>query len=163
MNVETLQYGSLASGNGGSDIQYPQPIVGHLGSRTQPIRYAGQYHPVQPGTTYVHPTSQNVMVGRLGPLVYVHPVSHDVVQGAAAFSRVSTFPLLTSHQVHLPKHQGNSTTAQALQFCSTPPFVAAGQQPFTVPSHLPISQQHFPVIHPMPFTGSNGFLGSKFS
>ncbi|KAM7498874.1 hypothetical protein LguiA_023288 [Lonicera macranthoides] len=174
--VKYVPHGTLIAGNGGSDMQYSQPvkwwhlcaytpsmiqIVGHMGNRAQPTRYAGQYHtPVQPGPTYVHPNSQNVMVGRLGPLVYVHPVSH----GATAFSQVSTCPLLTPHphQVHLPKHQGNAA-AQALQLCVTPPFIASGQQPFTVPSHIPISQQAFPLIRPIQMPGTNGFLGSKFS
>lgn len=160
--VKYVPYGGLVSSNGGTEMQYSQPVVGHLGSRAQPVRYASHYHPVQAGTTYVHPSSQNLMVGRLGPLVYVHPVSHDVVQGAPAFSQVSNIPLFTPHQVHLPKHQG-STAAQALQWCSTPPYIAAGQQPFAVPSHIPISQPHFPIIRPIPVPGSNGFLGSKFS
>lgn len=33
-------------------------------------------------------------------------VMKDLVQGATAFSQVSTCPLLTPHQVHLAKHQG---------------------------------------------------------
>lgn len=158
--VKFFPYGNLIAGNGGSDAQHSQPIVGHMGSRTQPIRYAGQYHPVQAGPTYVNPNSQNVMVGRLGPLVYVHPVSH----GVAAFSQVSTCPLLTPHQVHLPKHQG-SGAAQALQICGPPPFIATGQQPYSVsvPTHIPISHQALPVIRPIPFPGANAFLGSKFS
>lgn len=162
MAVKYVPYGGLVSSNGGTEMQYSQPAVGHLGSRTQPVRYASQYHPVQAGTTYVHPTSQNLMVGRLGPLVYVHPMSNDVVQGAPTFSQVSNIPLFSPHQMHLPKHQG-STAAQSLQWCSSPPYLAAGQQPFAVPSHIPISQPHFPVIRPIPVSGTNGFLGSKFS
>uniref|UniRef100_A0A5B6Z7E2 Putative polyadenylate-binding protein-interacting protein 4 isoform X1 n=1 Tax=Davidia involucrata TaxID=16924 RepID=A0A5B6Z7E2_DAVIN len=161
--VKFVPFGNLMVGNGGSDSQYPQSIVGHVGSRTQPVRFAGQYHSVQTGPAYIHPNSQNVMVGRLGgQLVYVHPVSHDVTQGAAALSQVSTRPLLTPHQVHLPKHQG-SAAAQALQFCVTPPFIASGQQPFTVPSHIPLTQQPpFPVIRPIPVPGPNGFFSTKF-
>lgn len=162
MPVKYVPYGGLVSTNGGTDMQYSQPAVGHMGSRTQPVRYASQYHPVQAGTTYVHPTSQNLMVGRLGPLVYLQPVSHDVVQGAPAFSQVSNIPLFTPHQIHLPKHQG-STAAQSLQWCSSAPYIASGQQPFAVPSHIPTSQHHFPVICPVPVSGTNGFLGSKFS
>ncbi|KAL8098625.1 uncharacterized protein LOC141686960 isoform X1 [Apium graveolens] len=160
--VKYVPYGGLVSSNGGTDMQYSQPAVGHLGSRTQPVRYASQYHPVQAGTTYVHPTSQNLMVGRLGQLVYMHPVSHDVVQGAPAFSQMPHIPLFAQQQIHLPKHQG-STAAQSLQWCSSPPYIAGGQQPFAVSSHIPISQPHFPVIRPIPVSGTNGFLGSKFS
>ncbi|WOH04200.1 hypothetical protein DCAR_0623609 [Daucus carota subsp. sativus] len=161
--VKYVPYGGLVSSNGETEMQYSQPVVGHLGSRTQPVRYASHYHPVQAGTTYVHPTSQNLMVGRLGPLVYVHPVSQDVVQGAPAFSQVSNIPLF-AQQVHLPKHQGNAA-AQSLQWCPSTPYIAAGQQPFAVaPSHIPISQPHFPMIRPIHVpAGSNGFLGSKFS
>ncbi|XP_059664802.1 uncharacterized protein LOC132311091 isoform X2 [Cornus florida] len=112
--VKFVPISNLMTGNDSSDSQYAQPIVGHVGSRTQPIRYAGQYHPLQAGPAYVHPNSLNVMVGRLGgQLVYVHPVSHDVTQGAAALSQVSTRPLLTPHQVHLPKHQGLNTINHA--------------------------------------------------
>ncbi|XP_043693132.1 polyadenylate-binding protein-interacting protein 3-like [Telopea speciosissima] len=73
--VKFVQYNNSVIVNGGSGSQYSQPIVGHVGSRPQPIRYAGQY-PIQAGPAYVHPNSQPVMVGRLGQLLYVHPVSH---------------------------------------------------------------------------------------
>ncbi|CAK9175751.1 unnamed protein product, partial [Ilex paraguariensis] len=85
----------------------------------------------------------------------------DLVQVAPALSQVSTHPLLTPHQVHLPKHQGNAT-AQAVHLCMSAPFIASGQQSFAVPSHIPISQPSFPVFRPIPVRGSNGFLGSKF-
>ncbi|KAA8523686.1 hypothetical protein F0562_010109 [Nyssa sinensis] len=93
--VKFVPYGNLMVANGGSDSHYPQPVriiepyfflipytsFGHVGSRQQPVRYAGQYHSVQTGPAYIHPNSQNVMVGRLGgQLVYWHPVSHDVTQ-----------------------------------------------------------------------------------
>ncbi|KAK9268506.1 hypothetical protein L1049_000258 [Liquidambar formosana] len=158
--VKLVPYTNLTAVNGGSGSQYSQPIVGHMGSRTQPIRYAGQYHPVQAGSTYVHPNSQAVMVGRLGQLFYVHPVSHDVVQGAAAMSPVPARPLLTPHQVQFPKHQGNAA-AQALQLCVPPPFVGA-QQPFAVPSQIPLLQPPFPASRPIAVPGSNGLFGSKF-
>ncbi|KAF8410721.1 hypothetical protein HHK36_003258 [Tetracentron sinense] len=74
--VKLVQYNDLVAGNGGSGSQFSQPIVGHVGSRPQPVRLAGQYHPVQPAPAYVHPNSQAVMVGRLGQLIYMHPVSH---------------------------------------------------------------------------------------
>ncbi|XP_074348178.1 uncharacterized protein LOC141686960 isoform X2 [Apium graveolens] len=126
--VKYVPYGGLVSSNGGTDMQYSQPL----------------------------------MVGRLGQLVYMHPVSHDVVQGAPAFSQMPHIPLFAQQQIHLPKHQG-STAAQSLQWCSSPPYIAGGQQPFAVSSHIPISQPHFPVIRPIPVSGTNGFLGSKFS
>jgi hypothetical protein len=35
-------------------------MIGPMGSRTQPLRYTGQYNPIQAGTAYMHPTSQAV-------------------------------------------------------------------------------------------------------
>ncbi|XP_043688122.1 uncharacterized protein LOC122639356 isoform X3 [Telopea speciosissima] len=160
--VKFVQYNNSVVGNGGSGSQYSQPIVGQVGSRQQPVRYAGQY-PIQAGPPYVHPNSQPVMVGRLGQLLYVHPVSHDVVQGAAAVSQVSSRSLLTSHQAHFPKQQGNGT-APALHLCVAPPsFVAGGQQhPFAIPTPIQLSQSPFPTIQPVPVPGANGLFGSKF-
>ncbi|KAJ4975223.1 hypothetical protein NE237_000329 [Protea cynaroides] len=159
--VKVVQYNNSVVGNGVSGSEYSQPIVGHVGSRPQPVRYAGQY-PIQAGPAYVHPNSQPVMVGRMGQLLYVHPVSHDAVQGAAAFSQVSTRSLLTSHQAHLPKHQGNGT-APALQLCVAPPsFVASGQHPFAVPTPIQLSHSPFPTIQPVPVPGANALFSSKF-
>ncbi|KAK9070621.1 hypothetical protein SSX86_011023 [Deinandra increscens subsp. villosa] len=145
---------------GGNDVQHSPPIVGYMTNRSQPVRY-GPYHPVQTAPTYVQPNSQNVMVGRLGPVVYVHPVSQDMVPSTNSFSSV-----LTPHQLHLPKHQG-SATAQALQLCAAPPFIGGGggQAPYVLPGHIPISQlpYHHPVMHPISIPGSNGFIVSKFS
>ncbi|XP_043688121.1 polyadenylate-binding protein-interacting protein 3 isoform X2 [Telopea speciosissima] len=156
--VKFVQYNNSVVGNGGSGSQYSQPIVGQVGSRQQPVRYAGQY-PIQAGPPYVHPNSQPVMVGRLGQLLYVHPVSH----GAAAVSQVSSRSLLTSHQAHFPKQQGNGT-APALHLCVAPPsFVAGGQQhPFAIPTPIQLSQSPFPTIQPVPVPGANGLFGSKF-
>lgn len=152
-------YGSLTAGNGGSAAQFSQPIVGHAGSRTQPVRYAGQY-PVQAGPTYVHPSSQAVMFGRVGgQLVYMQPGSNDL--GVAAMSPVSARPALTPHQVQFPKHQGNSA-GQALQLCVPSPLVAGGLQPFTVPSHIPVLQPPIPANRPIPVPGSNGLYSTKF-
>lgn len=121
-----------------------------------------QYHHLQAATGYVHPNSQNVMVGRLGPLVYMHhPVSHDIVQSAAGFPQVSTRPVLIPHQVHPPKHQG-STAPQALQLYMAPPVITGLQQPFTIPS-IPITQSSFPVMRPMQFPVPNGFVPNKFA
>ncbi|KAJ0846899.1 putative ataxin 2, SM domain-containing protein [Helianthus annuus] len=135
----------------GNDVHHPPPIVGYMTNRSQPARY-GSYHPVQTAPTYVQPSSQNVMVGRLGPVVYVHPVSQDMVPSTNSFSSV-----LTPHQLHVPKHQG-TTAGQALQLS---PFVGGGQAPpYVLPGHIPISQLPYPVIS---IPGSNGFLVSKFS
>ncbi|KAJ9562620.1 hypothetical protein OSB04_007780 [Centaurea solstitialis] len=162
-SVKFVPYGNVLSGNGGTDVQHPPPIVGYVANRSQPVRYGGQYHPVQTAPTYVQPSSQNVMVGRLGPVFYVHPLPQDMVPSTTGFSQGSTCSILTPHQVHVPKHQGTGA-AQALQLCATPPFIAAGgQAPFVLPSHIPISQPPYPVIRPISVPGSNGFLVSKFS
>ncbi|XP_076890241.1 uncharacterized protein LOC143541250 isoform X2 [Bidens hawaiensis] len=141
---------------GGNDVPHPPPVVGYMTNRSQPVRY-GPYHPaVQTAPTYVQPNSQNVMVGRLGPVVYVHPVSQDVVPSTNSFSSV-----LTPHQLHVPKHQG-TTTALALQL----PYIGGGvggHAPYVLPGHVPISQLPYPVMHPIAIPGSNGFLVSKFS
>ncbi|XP_077253940.1 uncharacterized protein LOC143892909 isoform X2 [Tasmannia lanceolata] len=150
--VKFVQYNNMVVGNNGSSSQYSLPIVGHMSSRQQQVRYGGQY---QAGQAYVHPNhpnSQAVMVGRLGQLVYVHPISHDV-QGSATLSHGPARPPLASHQVHLPKHQ-----AQALQLCTTPPFMAGGQQPIAV---APFSQP-FTAIRPLVVPGVNSVFGSKF-
>ncbi|XP_022877534.1 uncharacterized protein LOC111395668 isoform X3 [Olea europaea var. sylvestris] len=140
--VKFVQCGNVVIGNGGTETPYVQPFIGQVVSRMQPVRPA-----------YVHSNPQNVMLGRVGPLVCMHPISN----GAAGFSQATMRPLLTPH--HLPKHQG-SATAQALQLCVNPPIIASGQQPFTIPSPMPISQPYFPVI---PVPRSNGFFGTKFA
>lgn len=149
---------------GGNDVQHPPPIVGYMTNRSQPVRYGGQYHPVQTAPTYVQPSPQNVMVGRLGQVFYVHPVSQDLIPSTTGFPQMSTCSILTPHQLHVPKHQGNAA-GQALQLCAPPPFIAGGggQAPLVLPSHMPISQPPYPVIRPIPVPGSNGFLVSKFS
>ncbi|KAE9456646.1 hypothetical protein C3L33_11586, partial [Rhododendron williamsianum] len=155
-------YGHLMAGNGFSDSQYSQSIIGHVGGRTQPARYVTQHHSIQAGPAYMQPNSQNVMVGRLGgQLVYMHPVTHDVNQGMAVFSQVATRPLLTQHQGHLLKHQG-SAAAQALQLSVTPPYITGVQQQYAVQSHIPVPQPPFPVIRPIPVPGSTGFFSAKF-
>ncbi|XP_071730922.1 uncharacterized protein [Rutidosis leptorrhynchoides] len=92
---------------GGNDVQHPPPIVGYMTNRSQPIRYGGQYHPVQTAPTYVQPSPQNVMVGRLGPVVYVQPVSQDLIPSTTGYPQMSPCSILTPHQVHVPKHQGS--------------------------------------------------------
>ncbi|XP_057949010.1 polyadenylate-binding protein-interacting protein 4 isoform X2 [Malania oleifera] len=152
-----VPYGNLMAGNGGSSSQYSQTLVGHLGSRTQPVRYAGQHHPLQAGTTYVHPNPQAVVVGRLGQIVYLHPVS----QGAATISPVSARPLLTPYPVQFPKHQGNAA-AQAMQLCVPPPMITGGQQPIALPNHAPLLQPPFPANRSIPVPGSNSLFSTKF-
>ena len=49
-------------------------IIGHMASRLQPVRYAGQYQPVQAGPAYVHPNSQAVSSRRVSLVIFV-PVS----------------------------------------------------------------------------------------
>ncbi|XP_031248169.1 uncharacterized protein LOC116105948 [Pistacia vera] len=158
-----VPYGNLAVGNGGSAAQFSQPLVGHVGSRTQPVRYAGQF-PVQAGPAYVHPNSQTVMVGRVGgQLLYLQPVSNDFVQGMAAISQAPARPALTPHQVQFPKHQGTAA-GQALQLCVPSPLMASGLQPFAVPNHthIPALQSPIPANRPTPVPGSNGLYSTKF-
>ncbi|EEF39379.1 hypothetical protein RCOM_0584970 [Ricinus communis] len=136
-------------------------IVGHMGNRTQPLRYAGQYHAVQAAPAYVPPNSQAVVVGRLGQLVYVQSVPHDLIHSTATISPISARPLLTPHQVQYPKHQG-SATGQALQMCAPPPFIASGQQPFAMPNHIPLLQPPIPANRAIPVPGSNALFSTKF-
>ncbi|KAL0443381.1 UNVERIFIED_CONTAM: Polyadenylate-binding protein-interacting protein 4 [Sesamum latifolium] len=161
--VKFAPFNNVAVGNGGSDAPYVQPIIGQVVNRTpQPFRYTGQYQNFQAGPAYGHPNVQNVMFGR-GPVVCMHhPVSSDVVQSAAGFSPATARPLLTPHQVHLPKHQGTAS-AQALQLCMAPPILASGPQPFVMPSSIPIQQPLFPVLRPIAVPGANGFLSTKFA
>ncbi|TQD90946.1 hypothetical protein C1H46_023467 [Malus baccata] len=140
--VKVVPINNFTNGNGGNGSQFSQPIVGHVGSRAQTLRYAGQY-PVQAAAPYVHPNSQAVMVGRFGQLVYVHPVSQDLVQGATAISPLSARPVLTPHQVQFPKHQGTAPN-QAFQLCVPPPFMATGQQPFPNTKSHPIFATSLP-------------------
>ncbi|XP_034912817.1 uncharacterized protein [Populus alba] len=152
-------YSNLTSVNGGSGSQFSQPVAGHVGTRVQSLRYAGQYHAVQAAPSYAQPNSQSVMVGRMGQLVYVQPVYHDSVP-IAPISTISARPLLTPHQVQYAKHQGGAA-GQTLQLCVTPPFVG-GQQPFLEPSHIPYLQPPIPAIRPIPVPGSNTLFGTKF-
>lgn len=150
-----LTRNNLFLGNGWGDLQYVQPVVGHVGSRTQPVRYASQDNHLQAGTASVHQTSQN-MTGRVGQLFYAHPVSN----GAAGYSQLSSHPLLIPYQANLPKHQGMAAM-QAVQLCVTPPYLANGQQQFAVPSYIPISLPFYPIMGSIPVPGSDGFLGTK--
>ncbi|CAI9773437.1 unnamed protein product [Fraxinus pennsylvanica] len=102
--VTFVPYNDVIIGNGSSDAPYAQPVVCQVLSRTQPVRYASQYHNLQAGTAYVYPNSQNVIAGRAGPLVCVYPFS-DTIQSAAGYSQAATGSLSTPHQMHLPKYQ----------------------------------------------------------
>ncbi|XP_038906325.1 polyadenylate-binding protein-interacting protein 4-like [Benincasa hispida] len=156
-----VPYGNSIAGFGGSVAQFSQPMVGHVGTRTQPLRYVGQY-PLQAGPTFGPPNSPAVMVGRFGQLVYMQPLSHDLAHGTTVVSPVPPCPLLTAQPAQYPKHQGTAAT-QALQFCVPPPFMAGGHQPLaTVPNHIPILQPSFPLNRPMQVPGTNAFFNTKF-
>ncbi|CAI9088417.1 OLC1v1022732C2 [Oldenlandia corymbosa var. corymbosa] len=155
-------HNNLFPGHGRNDIPYGQHLVGHTGSRMPPVRYASQYSHLQAGPPYPHPSSQTVMAGRMGPLIYVHPVSNDVTQGAAGFSQVSSRPLMAPQQINMPKHQG-SAAMQALQLYMTPPFIANGHQTFAMPTYIPVVPPIFPVAGPIPVPGSDVSFGTKFA
>ncbi|KAL3503502.1 hypothetical protein ACH5RR_037951 [Cinchona calisaya] len=157
-----LQHNNLFLGNGRGDLHYVQPVVGHVGSRTQPVRYAALYNNLQAGPVYLHPNSEMVMAGQPGPLFYVHPISNDVTLSRAGFPQLSSRPLLMPHQVNHPKHQGTATV-QALQLYVAPSFLANGHQPFAVPSYIPNSHPLFPVVGSVPDPESEGSLSAKFA
>ncbi|XP_057809822.1 uncharacterized protein LOC131024327 isoform X2 [Salvia miltiorrhiza] len=159
--VKFVPYNNVTYGHGGNDAPYVQPVIGQVVNRTQPVRFTGQYQSLQASYAYVHPNSQNVMLGR-GPLACMHPVSSDIVQSASVFSPAAMRPVSTLPQLHPPKHQGNPS-AQAMQLCMSPPIMANVPQPFIVPSSIPISQPHFPVLRPIAVPGANGFLSTKFA
>ncbi|GMN65680.1 hypothetical protein TIFTF001_034738 [Ficus carica] len=160
--VKNLPYANLPAGTVGTATPFPQPIIGHVGSRPQPLRYAVQY-PIQGGPGIVHPNSESVTVGRLGQLVYVHPVSSEIVPGVTALSSsLLARPLPAPHQVQFPKHQG-AAAGQAMQLCVAPPLVATGQQPpYAMPCHIPILQQAFPSNRYIQDPGSNVSVNAKF-
>ncbi|XP_075481013.1 putative folate-biopterin transporter 4 isoform X2 [Primulina tabacum] len=159
MPVKFVPYNNVAIGDGGHDVTYVQPVIGQMVSRTQPVRYAGQYHNFQTGPGYVQSNPQNVTLGRVGHLVCMHPIASDVTQNAAGFSQPTSRSLITPH---LPKNQGNAS-AQALQLCMTPPIIANAPQQFAMPSSIPISQPLFPVLRPIAVPRSNGFFNTKFT
>ncbi|XP_073155061.1 uncharacterized protein [Henckelia pumila] len=159
MPVKFVSYNNVAIGDGGHDVPYAQSVIGQMVSRTQPVRYAGQYHNFQTGPGYMQSNPQNVTLGRVGPLVCMHPIASDVVQSAAGFSQPTSRSLITPH---LPKNQGNAS-AQALQLCMTPPIITNSPQQFVMPSSIPISQPLFPVLRPVAVPRSNGFFNTKFA
>ncbi|KAL0550054.1 hypothetical protein IC582_014552 [Cucumis melo] len=156
-----VPYGNSIAGFGGNVPQFSQPMVGHVGTRTQPLRYVSQY-PLQAGPTFGPPNSSAVMVGRFGQLVYMQPFSHDLAHGTTVVSPVQPCPLLTAQPAQYPKHQGTAAT-QALQFCVPPPFMAGGHQSLAaVPNQIPILQPPFPLNRPMQVPGTNAFFNTKF-
>lgn len=159
MPVKFVPYNNVSIGDGGHDVPYVQPVIGQMVSRTQPVRYAGQYHNFQTGAGYVQSNPQNVTLGRAGTLVCMHPIASDVVQSAAGFSQPTSRSLITPH---LPKNQGNAS-AQALQLCMTPQIIANAPQQFALPSSIPLSQPLFPVLRPNAVSRSNGFFSTKFA
>ncbi|KAL3632766.1 hypothetical protein CASFOL_025750 [Castilleja foliolosa] len=160
--VKFVPYNNMVVGHGGNGVPYLQPIIGQVVNRTHPIRYTGQHQNFQTGpASYVHPNPQNIMFGRGGPHVRMQPISSDV-QTAVGLSPATLRPMLTPHQVHLPKYQGNAS-AQALQLCMNPPVMANGPRPFVMSTSIPISQPVFPILRPIAIPGSNGFYSSKFA
>ncbi|KAF4358693.1 hypothetical protein F8388_019897 [Cannabis sativa] len=159
--VKILPYGNFPTGNVVAASQFPQPIVGHMGSRMQPLRYSNQY-PIQAVPGIMHPNSQSVMVGRFGQLVYVHPVSQEMVQGVTALSSPFVRPLSSPHQVQFPKHQGTTAAAQAVQLRVAPPLIASGEQPYSVPLPIPILQQPSLSNRYFHVPGSNNLLNTKY-
>ncbi|KAI3988299.1 hypothetical protein MKX01_012088 [Papaver californicum] len=159
--IKFVHYNNVVAVNDVNASQYPQPIGGHVSSRSQPVRYGGHYAPFQEGPTYVHPNYQSVSVSRLGQHVYVHPFSHDIIQNATA---PSIHALFSHPQTHLPKQQGITAAMQGLQICvAPPPFISSGgQQPYTLPLHIPVSQLPFPTVRPIPFPVPNTHFVGKF-
>ncbi|CAN1800527.1 Polyadenylate-binding protein-interacting protein 4 [Linum perenne] len=155
-------YNNLMAGNGGNNTQFSQHIVGHMGSRTPPLRYAGQYHTVPAGPAYVPPNSPPVMVGRLGQLVYMQPVAHDLLQNTGGMSPMPVRPLIGPHQVQYPKHQGNVGAGQGVPVCVPPPFV---QQPFApmAGGHIPLLPPPIPANrHSIAVPATNALFGTRF-
>ncbi|KAL9264492.1 Polyadenylate-binding protein-interacting protein 4-like protein [Drosera capensis] len=147
--------GNFSVANGGNGLQYAQPVqfTGHIANRAQPIRYNGQYQPVQAGVPYMLSNPPNLsqgMIERVGQVVYVHPVVQDMVQ-MDAVPHVPQ-PVLAPHQILIPKHDG-FVFSQPPQLSLTPP---AMQQQFPLPGHLQVSQPPFPAICPITVLASNG-------
>lgn len=159
--IKFIHYNNVVAVNDVNASQYLQPICGHVSSRPQPVRYGGHYAPFQEGPTYVHPNFQSVLVSRLGQHVYVHPFSHDIIQNATA---PSIHALFSHPQNHLPKQQGITAAMQGLQICVAPPplISSGGQQPYTLPLHIPVSQPPFPTVRSIPFPVPNTHFVSKF-
>ncbi|RZC80422.1 hypothetical protein C5167_042998 [Papaver somniferum] len=142
--IKFVHYNNVVAVNDVNASQYPQPIGGHVSSRPQPVRYGGHYAPFQEGPTYVHPNFQS-----------------DIIQSATA---PSIHALFSHPQNHLPKQQGITAAMQGLQICVAPPplISSGGQQPYTLPLHIPVSQPPFPTVRSIPFPVPNTHFVSKF-
>ncbi|KAF6162875.1 hypothetical protein GIB67_021024 [Kingdonia uniflora] len=157
--VKFVEHSNLLAVNGDNGSQYAQSIVGHLGSRLQPVRYATQYNAIQAGLAYTHPNHQPIVVER-HPLLYPHQVSQDVMHAA-------TTPVLCAHppfahQTHFLKHQG-CMSSQTFQVCAPPrPFMGSAQQPFAGANHIPYPQPSLSAVRPITLLGVNPHLGHKF-
>ncbi|KAL9254332.1 Polyadenylate-binding protein-interacting protein 4-like protein [Drosera capensis] len=152
--------GNFSVANGGNGLQYSQPVqfTGHIANRAQPIRYNGQYQPVQTGVPYMLSNPPNLsqgMIERVGQVVYVHPVVQDMVQ-MDAVPHVPQ-PVLAPHQILIPKHDGFVLSQPQLSL--TPPPM---QQQFPLPGHLQVSQPPFPTVRPITVLASNGPYDVKF-
>ncbi|GAB2277802.1 hypothetical protein Dimus_012506 [Dionaea muscipula] len=165
-----VPHSNFTVANGGNGLQYAQPvqIAGHIANRTQPIRYSGQYQPVQAGVPYVLTNPSNLsqgMIGRVGQLVYVHPVTQDMGQAEAVVPHAPHPLLPQQHHIHIPEHDG-LVMAQPPQLSLTLPLMAANVQqqppPFPLPSHVQLSQPPFQTIRPITVIGSNGPYNIKF-
>ncbi|KAK4782616.1 hypothetical protein SAY86_016718 [Trapa natans] len=123
--VKVLQYNGIGDFNAQLE---PVP-------RTPLFRYPGQHQNVPLGSTFVHPTSQPVMVGRLGQIMYV-PLPQDIIPNAAAISPAFTRPLSTINQVPLPKQLGNFPGQQLMHL----PSLAGVQHLYPAPNPVMLMQ-----------------------
>ncbi|KAL0362818.1 UNVERIFIED_CONTAM: Polyadenylate-binding protein-interacting protein 4 [Sesamum calycinum] len=153
--VKFAPFNNVAVGNGGSDASYVQPIIGQV------VTGPHNLLDILVNTRTSKP-ARPMVIQMYKMLCLDGGLWSDVVQSAAGFSPATARPLLTPHQVHLPKHQGTAS-AQALQLCMAPPILASGPQPFVMPSSIPIQQPLFPVLRPIAVPGANGFLSTKFA
>ncbi|KAG5551082.1 hypothetical protein RHGRI_009491 [Rhododendron griersonianum] len=160
-------YGNLMAGNGFSDSQYSQSIIGHVGGRTQPARYVTQHHSIQAGPAYMQPNSQNVSSGGIFTLLSCGfiPRCESGNGGFLSSSYPSFADSISRTSSEAPRNStciAGSAAAQALQLSVTPPYITGVQQQYAVQSHIPIPQPPFPVIRPIPVPGSTGFFSAKF-
>ncbi|KAK9733298.1 hypothetical protein RND81_04G058400 [Saponaria officinalis] len=159
--VKLVPYVSSAPANADSGLQYSQPIASHVTTRKLPVRHGSGYQPIQAMPSYLHVNHQNGMFGRPGQVVYMHPVTHDVIQAHAPLSQ-APHHLVTSHPIHVAKHEG-VVANQALQSSGTLPLIANGPQSLMMPSHqIQFSQPLFSSMRPLPILGPNVTYSAKF-
>ncbi|KAL9232334.1 hypothetical protein vseg_007458 [Gypsophila vaccaria] len=160
--VKMVPHVSSVPANADSGLQYSQPITSHLATRKLPVRHGAVYQPIQAMPSYLHANHQNGMFGRPGQVVYVHPLTHDVIQAPATLSQ-APHPLLTSHPIHVAKHEG-VVANQALHASGTLPLIVNGQQSYMMPSHqIQFSQPLFSSMRPLQILGPNVTYNAKFS